>query len=281
MSTFHAMSRRKPAVTGSDCGPIAVSDERVREQRVADHPPVRREPIFNAPTIVLVVIAVLVIIHTVREFVLDYDGQIEALVYLAFIPARLTEMVAPLPGGLTIGLTSSVTHALLHGDWLHLTINGAWFLAFGSLIARRTSVFGFLMLFAASAVTGALFFAAINPTGMVPLVGASGAISGLMGAAFRLIFSAPSSAGFATLHSHPLAVPRMPLSLALRDQRTMTAVLIWIFVNLAFGFGLGDMMQSGEIAWEAHIGGFLFGFLGFTWFDRGPGYAPWSASPAP
>ena len=61
------------------------------------------------------------------------------------------------------------------------------------------------------------------------------------------------------LHHHPMAVPRMPLALALRDQRTMTAVLIWLAINLVFGFGLGDMFQSGEIAWEAHIGGFLVG----------------------
>lgn len=242
---------------------------------MTDHQPIRREPIFNAPTIVLVVIAVFVVVHAVREYALDYDGQIEALIYLAFIPARLTEMGGPLPGGLTIALTSTITHALLHGDWLHLTINGAWFLAFGSLISRRSGLVGFLLLFAASAIAGALFFTAFNPSGMVPLVGASGAISGLMGAAFRLIFSVGPGAGFATLHSHPIAVPRMPLARALRDQRTMTAALIWLGINLAFGFGMGDMMQSGEIAWEAHIGGFLFGFLAFAWFDKGLTYGDW------
>lgn len=275
MSTFHAMSRRDIAVARPDRAAKAISDEQEKEQRVEDHQPVRREPIFNAPTIVLVVIAVFVIVHAIREFALDYDGQIEALVYLAFIPARLTETNGALPGGLTIGLSTTLTHAFLHGDWLHLTINSAWFLAFGSLIARRSGIVGFLALFAASAIAGALFFTLINPNGMLPLVGASGAISGLMGAAFRLIFSAPPGAGFATLHSHPMAVPRMPIGLALRDQRTMTAVLIWVAVNLAFGFGLGEMMQSGEIAWEAHIGGFLFGFLAFAWFDRGPGYGDW------
>jgi membrane associated rhomboid family serine protease len=55
----------------------------------------------------------------------------------------------------------------------------------------------------------------------------------------------------------------------------MTAVLIWLAINLVFGFGLGDMFQSGEIAWEAHIGGFLVGFLFFSWFDRGSGYGTW------
>jgi membrane associated rhomboid family serine protease len=218
---------------------------------VADIRPVRREPIFNAPTIVLVVIALFVAIHAVRDFLLSYEDQMDAIIYLAFIPARLTELGARLPGGFSVGLSSTLTHAFLHGDWLHLTINGAWLLAFG-----------------------ALFFFVMNPSGVIPLVGASGAISGMMGGAFRLIFSTEGG-GFSMLHHHPMAVPRMPLALALRDQRTMTAVLIWLAINLVFGFGLGDMFQSGEIAWEAHIGGFLLGFLFFSWFDRGPGYGTW------
>ena len=238
---------------------------------MAENQPVRREPIFNAPTIVLVVIALFVAIHAVRDFLLSYEGQTDAIIYLAFIPARLTELGGRVPGGFPVGLSSTLTHAFLHGDWLHLTINGAWLLAFGSLIARRCGNLGFLALFAASAIAGALFFFVMNPAGVIPLVGASGAISGMMGGAFRLIFSTVGG-GFTMLHYHPMGVPRMPLPLALRDQRTMTAVLIWIAINLAFGFGLGDIFLSGEIAWEAHIGGFLLGFIFFSWFDRGPGY---------
>lgn len=241
---------------------------------MAENQPVRREPIFNAPTIVLVVIALFVIIHAGREFLLSYDEQTIAIVYLAFIPARLTEVGASIPGGFLVGLSSTVSHAFLHGDWMHLTINGAWLLAFGSLIARRCGKLGFIALFVAAAVAGALFFFIMNPTGMIPLVGASGAISGMMGGAFRLIFST-AAGGIAVLHSYPMAVPRMPLALALRDRPTMTAVLIWVAINLAFGFGLGDMLQSGEIAWEAHIGGFLLGFLFFRWFDQGPSYGTW------
>ena len=241
---------------------------------MADIRPVRREPIFNAPTIVLVVIALFIAIHVVRDFLLSYEDQMDAIIYLAFIPARLTELGARLPGGFPVGLSSTLTHAFLHGDWLHLTINGAWLLAFGSLIARRCGNIGFLALFVAAAIAGALFLFVMNPSGLIPLVGASGAISGMMGGAFRLIFSTEGG-GFSVMHHHPMAVPRMPLALALRDQRTMTAVLIWLAINLVFGFGLGDMFQSGEIAWEAHIGGFLVGFLFFSWFDRGPGYGTW------
>ena len=233
--------------------------------------PSRREPVFNAPTIVILLIACLVIVHTVREM-LAYTDDALVIVYLAFIPARLTEVGAGLPGGTLVGYTSTLTHALLHADWLHLTINGAWMLAFGALMARRCGALGFLALFAASSIAGALFFFLVNANQMIPLVGASGGVSGLMGGAFRVIFSASHFGGVQTMREHPNAIPRMPLQVALFDRATMLGVGLWLAANLIFGLGLADFFQSGEIAWEAHVGGFLFGFLLFRWFDRGPGY---------
>lgn len=238
---------------------------------MASEQPERREPVFNAPTIVIVLIACLVIVHTIRQS-LSYADDGIVVMYLAFIPARLTEVGAGLPGGTLAGYTSTFTHALLHADWLHLTLNGAWMLAFGALMARRCGALGFLVLFATSAIAGALFFFLVNANQMIPLVGASGGVSGLMGGAFRVIFSAHHFGGVQTMREHPNAIPRMPLQVALIDPSTMLGVGLWLAVNLIFGLGLGDFFQSGEIAWEAHVGGFLFGFLLFRWFDKGPGY---------
>ncbi len=240
-----------------------------------DQPP-RREPVFNAPTIVMAVIALLVMVQALRSSV-DYQTDAELIVMLAFIPIRLTEAGASLPGGALFGWTSTFTHAFLHADWMHLTINGAWLLAFGSLIARRCGWFRFLLLYAASAVAGALFFFVINADQAVPLVGASGAISGLMGAAFRILFSGMEIGGLSMVREHPNEVPRMPLSVALTDRPTLSAVAIWIGVNLVFGLGFLDFLDSGQIAWEAHLGGFLFGFLCFRPFDLGPGYKEFRA----
>ncbi len=238
---------------------------------LAAEPPDQRQPVINAPTSVLVLIATLVVVHAVRDY-LPFDEARLGLIYLAFIPARLTEIGAGLPGGQLIGLTSMVSHAFLHADWIHLTVNGAWLLAFGSLIARRSGALRFFALFLASAVAGAALFFLVNSNELAPLVGASGGISGLMGAAFRVLFAAFDVGGIRVLQEYPNLVPRMPLQVALVDRRTMSAVAIWLGVNLVFGLGLSDMFQSGEIAWEAHVGGFLFGFLMFRWFDGGPGY---------
>jgi membrane associated rhomboid family serine protease len=230
-----------------------------------------REPVFNAPTAVIVLIAALIVAHAIRDW-LPYQDNALMIALLAFIPARLTEMGATMPGGITAGYTSMLTHAFLHADWLHLTLNSVWLLVFGTLMARRCGALGFLALFAASSIAGAFGFFLVNSDQTIPMIGASGGVSGLMGGAFRVIFSAMNAGAMQVLREHPTAVPRMPLQVALFDRRTLLGVGIWLAVNFIFGLGLGDFLQSGEVAWEAHVGGFLFGFLFFRWFDRGMSY---------
>ena len=227
-----------------------------------------REPVFNAPAIVIVVLSVLVAFHTIREFAAPHWDR-ELLTYLALYPYRLGPGGSDEPGGNLVGLTSLATHALLHGDWMHLLLNGAWLLAFGSVVARRTSTAGFLGLFIVCAVVGGLTYVAINGFERIIVIGASGAVSGLMGAAFRLIFSLPPHGGLAVLQRYPLEVPRMPLGMALGHRQTLLASAFWIAANLVFGMAGPGILGSGGIAWEAHVGGFAAGFLLFGAFDRG------------
>ena len=226
-----------------------------------------REPIINAPLIVLVLLAALIIVHLSLRL-LPAEDAYWSMIYMAFVPGRLGEIGGAPPGGFWVGVSSMLTHALVHADWLHLGINGAWLLAFGTIIARRSGSLRFLGLFVAASMAGALAFYIVHPTQNVPLVGASGAVSGLMGAAFRLLFSAADQGGMWLLREHPQLVPRMPLIVALQDRRVIAAVLAWVGINLLFAFGFSDMLGEGEIAWEAHLGGFFCGFLLFRWFDR-------------
>src|SRR5262249_32794118 len=107
---------------------------------------------------------------------------------LAFIPARLGGLADDLPGGHVAIFSSFVTHLFVHGDLMHLLVNSAWLLAFATVVARRTDTLRFLAFFMLVGAAGALFFTAVNGFKLTMLVGASGAISGLMGATFRFIF---------------------------------------------------------------------------------------------
>jgi membrane associated rhomboid family serine protease len=98
------------------------------------------------------------------------------------------------------------------------------------------------------------------------MIGASGVVSALMGAACRFAFP-PERRGTAFPPAH--LNPRLSILEALRSRTVLMFVLFWFLVNILIAFGIpliGDGAQ--EVAWDAHIGGFLFGFLLFSLFDK-------------
>lgn len=228
-----------------------------------------REPIFNVPGVVLVVLALLAGIHVGLEQLAAERAE-DLRLALAFIPARYTGQAGALPGGPLAEWTSIVTHQWVHGDYAHLGINAAWMLAFGSAVAARVGALRFVALATVCGMAGAALFAALHWGEPVPMVGASGAISGLMGAGFRLIFPAIQDGELGTMHDSPRALPLAPLSVALRNQQLVKASGLFIAVNLVLAFVGHWITDAGGIAWEAHLGGFFVGLLGFGLFDRRP-----------
>ena len=147
--------------------------------------------------------------------------------------------------------TSFVTHSLLHGGLLHLLMNTAIFLSLGSLLARGLGTQRFLALFLVSAIGGALLFALVSDT-HGPLVGASGALFGFIGALKRWEWRWLAVSG---------ASPR----------RFWGTILGLAAINVV----LSLTFQGAEIAWQAHLGGFIAGWL------IAPVLAPGHAAPSP
>jgi len=213
--------------------------------------------------------AVLALVHVSRGL-LTAEDDAWLVRAMGFIPARYTEAGHQLPGGATAAVTSFLTHMLLHGDLTHLLVNGAWLLAVGSPLARRIGALRLLGLGFVSGSAGALTFLAVNPGLAAPVVGASGAISGLMGALFRLIFATGDGPDRHLPREEPWNAPRLGLWATFTDRRALAAVVVWIVLNLVFASWLGGLLTNDGIAWEAHIGGFLAGLLTFGAFDTGP-----------
>lgn len=235
--------------------------------------PVRREPIFNAPGVVVGLLAALLAVHVAREWVLPTIYPEDLIdrwtVALAFVPARYGAAAVDVPGGPLAGVTSFLTHTLVHINWMHLIVNGAWLAAFGSALARRIGAARFLLLYALSAIVGALLYLAVNGTAVVVMVGASGAVSGLVGAAFRFFFRAVDEARYDAegLAGAARRVPRMSYPEMWADPRLRMAVGVWLVTNIVFALVAPWMEMPGGVAWEAHLGGFLFGLLCFAPFD--------------
>ena len=151
----------------------------------------RHQPILNVPPVVVVLLALLGIVHAVREWLLTPDVDRVLVWSLAFVPARydasaLTDGI--LPGGPGAELWSFFSYALLHADWMHLGFNAVWLLAFASPVARRFGAPRFLMFFAVTIAAGALAYLLAHAGALAPMIGASAGISGMMGAAARFAF---------------------------------------------------------------------------------------------
>jgi membrane associated rhomboid family serine protease len=231
-----------------------------------------REPIFNVPTAVVVLLAVLVVVHAVRELVLSGATDRMLLLTFAFIPARYEPSVllgGLLPGGFGAQIWTFFTYALIHSDLTHLGFNALWLLAFGSPVARRFGAARFTAFFMATVAAGALAHLALYPGERVIMVGASAGISGMMGAATRFAFQPGGSLDFwRSRDGDPDRIPAAPLLVALRNPQVIVFVAVWFGINLLFGLGsLSIVGFDQNVAWEAHIGGFLAGLLLFSLFD--------------
>lgn len=226
--------------------------------------PAPREPFFNLPAAVIVAIALCVAIHLCRAYVLSPQQDFALLIRAAFIPLRYS-------GQFVIDLyafTSPVTYAFLHGSPMHLAVNMIWLAAVGTPLANRIGAarFGLFWVVTALAAAGAHYL--VHPLDDAPLVGASGAISGMMAASARYAFRIDR-----TRRHPPYAGRLMPLGYALRSRQALGFTAVWMGGNLLVGL-LGVPGVSEAIAWEAHIGGFIAGFLLLGFFDRPPADDP-------
>ena len=230
-----------------------------------------RQPIFNVPVTVLAMVALLGLIHALFVLALSQEETTEVLLLFAFLPARYDGSfpAGMLPGGWAAGIWTFVTYALIHADLNHLIFNLLWLVAFGTPVARRFGPLRFIAFFVATAAAGAVAHLVTHFGEVLPMIGASAAISGAMAAAMRFAFQPGGPLGRPRSRDESAyRVPAAPLVTMLRDPRLLAFMVVWFGVNLLFGLGavtLPGVEQS--IAWEGHIGGFLAGLLGFSLFD--------------
>jgi len=237
--------------------------QNVNETELGEEPEMpAHEPAINLPTVVLVLILIMAAIHAIRMWALP-DSVDNLVIYLfAFIPATYGPLAQSAPFPLA-GYWSPITHAFLHGDWLHLGMNTIWMAAFGAPLARRFGAMRFLVLSALCACGGALLHFWTYENEFVPVIGASGAVSGYMGAASRFIFNSKGRGNRFDPHGRA-----MSLMESFANRGFVMFFAIWMGMNYIFGAGFLDIGGEGSlIAWQAHVGGFLAGVLLFGWFD--------------
>ncbi|GJD49960.1 hypothetical protein OPKNFCMD_2696 [Methylobacterium crusticola] len=265
-----------------------------------DFPRPPRVPVFNMPAVVTASVGLMVLIHAVRVLLLPDSWDITVLVDLALVPARWTAALDPDRGADILRAAAEAqggflevearkafaayilaepgampwtfaTYALLHGSWTHVLLNGVWLAAFGTPVARRCGAWRYGAIALVSTVAGAALHVALDPLSTVPLIGASAGVSGLMAAAVRFAFQPPDGpvAPGTPPWQRPVATRLQTIPELLRNRAATVFLVIWLVTNLLFGimavpFGISES----AVAWDAHLGGFVAGFLALPLLDR-------------
>lgn len=210
-------------------------------------PPEASVPVHTG---LLVIVGVMVAIHGLQTLALAsvvsplfLPNSVYGL--LGFFGFRFDAWLAGEPYSIQLWW-SFLTHALVHGSWLHLMMNCAIFLAIGHMIVRTMGIGVLLTVFLSSVIGGALVHGLIAGHQGV-LIGASGGVFGQLGAmvVWRAIMLVRSGFSLGPIWRLLLGLIAMNLILAFA---------------LSGGFGGGESGGT-ELAWEAHLGGFLAGAL--------------------
>jgi len=174
-------------------------------------------------------------------------SQLAFAVSLGLVPGEIGDVsfqemsLADIPEPLTL-----ITYTFVHGGWMHLAANLAFLWVFADNVEDAYGHFGFLVLYFVCGIVAAAAHVLANPDSSAPLVGASGAVSGVLGAYLVL---------FPKARVWVLLFMKIPLRIS-----ASWALAAWIgfqFLSLYLDEASGEVI----VAWWAHIGGFATGFL--------------------
>jgi len=144
-----------------------------------------------------------------------------------------------------------ITSMFIHGGWMHLLGNMLYLWIFGDNVEDRLGHIGFLVFYIVCGTAAALGQTAINPASTVPMVGASGAIAGVMGAYFVLY-----------PHSRVLTVIFLLFFVDMVEIPAIFFLGIWFIKEVFSGVGsLGTASLNGGVAFWAHVSGFAVGAI--------------------
>jgi membrane associated rhomboid family serine protease len=186
-------------------------------------------------------------------------AELDLFLYrFALIPARYLDPMLYGEAGLTPGdFLPFFTMMFLHGGWLHLIFNMWTFWLFGPAVEDRLGPGRYLAFYLACGVAAAIAHVIFSATSTVPALGASGAIAGVLGCSMRLF----------PLARVLVVVPIVFIPLFF-EWPAFVFIGLWFLIQILQGAAELLMPSSGGVAWWAHVGGFVAGFVLGPWLRR-------------
>jgi membrane associated rhomboid family serine protease len=222
----------------------------------------------RTPVVTMVLIAVNVIVWLAVQGAGSTRALARSVCELGLIPGELTGSLSPgvpIPMGEALVCATDqgrqvshlITSMFLHGSWMHL-LGNMWFLwLFGNNIEDSMTRVRFLVFYVLCGICAALAQVLPDPAAAVPMVGASGAISGVMGA-------------YLALFPRVRVFTIVPLGFFVTNIALPAWVMLfyWAFLQFAGGVTSSLTAQTGGVAFWAHLGGFIAGVVLVKVFER-------------
>jgi len=214
-------------------------------------------PFRQTPYMTIAIIAVNIGVFII-QFLAGGRGSENLIVRFGAIPFEITHFqdvsnypVTPIPNFLTL-----FTAMFMHGGLLHILSNMLYLWIFGDNVEYLMGHFRFLLFYLLSGLIAALAHILVEPNSTIPMIGASGAISGVLGAYFI---------------KFPRAKVLVVIIFFFIQTAYIPAVFVlgfWFLMQLSSGFFSIAAREMGGIAWFAHIGGFIAGMILVSFFQK-------------
>jgi membrane associated rhomboid family serine protease len=217
-------------------------------------------PSRRVPVVTYSIIAVNVFFFLVQ--LLMPEQRLEYMLYLfGLVPKRFVNPVWAAEVGFPYAsFLPFITNMFLHGGWLHI-ISNMWSLwIFGDNVEDRMGPVRFLAFYMICGLVANVIHVFTNPGSTMPVIGASGAIAGVLGAYF-VLFPMARVLCLIPIFIYPLLI----------EIPAFVFIVIWSFMQLFNGaLSLLSTGHVGGVAWWAHIGGFTCGIILYRAFLRNP-----------
>ena len=171
------------------------------------------------------------------------NGVVQLVKEYGMVPARIAHLVRGLGVDALWAPVTLLTSLFIHGDAFHIAGNMLFLYIFGAAVEDRFGHSRFAWFYLAAGVAAGLAMVWMQPASRMPVIGASGAIAGVLGSYF-------------VLYPRARIVTLIPLLVFFQviEVPAVLSLLLWFALQLYAG-----VQGGGGVAWWAHVGGFLFG----------------------
>jgi membrane associated rhomboid family serine protease len=214
-------------------------------------------PAATRPRVTVGIMIACTVVYVFQHLLLSRENTVELIYALGVIPALLTNPalsdLAPIPPSLTV-----LTSMFVHGGFWHLAGNMLYLWIFGNNIEDAMGHVRFVIFYILCGVAAVAAQVLPDPASEVPMVGASGAISGVLGA-------------YMLLYPRARVLLGLPLGFLIVQLGRYPAIWVlaaWFVMQLVMGSFAAFSKTPGGVAFGAHIGGFVAGCVLVTVFKK-------------